>query len=537
MAKSTIENNDVIKKPYLKSSYTDKQFEELLECVEDPMYFMRNFMKIQHPLKGALPFIPYPFQERIITSFAQNRFTIALTARQCGKALSLDTPLPTPTGWTTMGDVKVGDYILGDDGEPVKVSFATDIMYGRKCYEIEFDNGEKIKADAEHLWKFCSSIFKRKKYEEKILTTKDAIPYFEKAKTQGQGFSINIVSPIKGDEIALPIKPYTLGVWLGDGESAAGRIYGHKDDIIEIIENIKNDGYDVGKLYFDPRNNVAQTTIIGFASLARTNNLRKNKHIPKIYLRASINQRLELLKGLMDSDGNSNRNGGSEFYQKNKILIDQVRELLSSLGIKSRIRTKIIKGQNYYTLKFATITPIFKLTRKLHIQKNNTLGHSRNSRFFVKSIKEISSVPVKCIQVDNESHMFLCGKSMIPTHNTTCAAGFLLWKAMFTPDTTILVTANKFVQALEIMDRIRFAYENMPDYIRAGCTEYNKGTVAFDNGSKIVSRATSTDAGRGLSVTLLYCLGGKTTVTIRDKITGEIKDVALEELYELCDEN
>jgi hypothetical protein len=87
---------------------------------------------------------------------------------------------------------------------------------------------------------------------------------------------------------------------------------------------------------------------------------------------------------------------------------------------------------------------------------------------------------------------------------TTCAAGFLLWKAMFTPDTQILIVANKFVQALEIMDRIKFAYENLPDHIRAGVNEYNKSTVTFDNGSKIVSRATSKDAGRGLSVTLLY---------------------------------
>lgn len=87
---------------------------------------------------------------------------------------------------------------------------------------------------------------------------------------------------------------------------------------------------------------------------------------------------------------------------------------------------------------------------------------------------------------------------------TTVAAGYLLWKAMFTPDTTILVTANKLVQALEIMDRIRFAYENCPDFIRCGIKEYNKGTIAFDNGSKIVARATSADAGRGLSITLLY---------------------------------
>lgn len=87
---------------------------------------------------------------------------------------------------------------------------------------------------------------------------------------------------------------------------------------------------------------------------------------------------------------------------------------------------------------------------------------------------------------------------------TTVAAGYLLWRAMFVPDSTILVTANKYVQALEIMDRVRFAYENLPDHIRAGIVEYNKGTIAFDNGSKIISRATTSDAGRGLSISLLY---------------------------------
>ena len=90
---------------------------------------------------------------------------------------------------------------------------------------------------------------------------------------------------------------------------------------------------------------------------------------------------------------------------------------------------------------------------------------------------------------------------------TTCAAGFLLWKAMFEPDCTILIAANKYVQALEIMDRIKFAYENLEEYnwLRAGVVEYNKGTISFDNGSKIISRATAKDSGRGLSITLLYC--------------------------------
>lgn len=94
----------------------------------------------------------------------------------------------------------------------------------------------------------------------------------------------------------------------------------------------------------------------------------------------------------------------------------------------------------------------------------------------------------------------------ILSHNTTVAAAYLLWKAMFTDDCTILICANNLAQALEIMDRIRFAYENMEEYdwLRAGTTEYNKGTIKFDNGSKIVARATTENSGRGLSISVLY---------------------------------
>lgn len=90
-----------------------------------------------------------------------------------------------------------------------------------------------------------------------------------------------------------------------------------------------------------------------------------------------------------------------------------------------------------------------------------------------------------------------CGK-------TTSASSYLLWKAMFVPDSVILIVANKYVQALEVMERVHFCYENLPNHIRAGVSEYNKGNITFDNGSRIISRATSGDAGRGLSISLLY---------------------------------
>jgi hypothetical protein len=97
--------------------------------------------------------------------------------------------------------------------------------------------------------------------------------------------------------------------------------------------------------------------------------------------------------------------------------------------------------------------------------------------------------------------------SLMPrqTGKTTSAAGYLLWFAMFQPDSTILIAAHKYTGAQEIMQRVRYAYELCPDWIRAGVTSYNKGSIDFENGSRIVSQTTTETTGRGMSITLLYC--------------------------------
>jgi len=99
------------------------------------------------------------------------------------------------------------------------------------------------------------------------------------------------------------------------------------------------------------------------------------------------------------------------------------------------------------------------------------------------------------------------------------AAGYLLWYAMFASG------------AQEIMHRIRYAYELCPNHIRAGSTTYNKGSIEFDNGSRIIAQATTETTGRGLSITLLYCLAGETTVRIRDKETLVEEEISLKDLY------
>jgi len=104
-------------------------------------------------------------------------------------------------------------------------------------------------------------------------------------------------------------------------------------------------------------------------------------------------------------------------------------------------------------------------------------------------------------------HNYRFSISLMPrqTGKTTSAAGYLLWYAMFKPDSTILIAAHKYTGAQEIMQRIRYAYELCPDFIRAGCTSYNKGSIEFENGSRIVSQTTTETTGRGMSITLLYC--------------------------------
>jgi hypothetical protein len=154
---------------------------------------------------------------------------------------------------------------------------------------------------------------------------------------------------------------------------------------------------------------------------------------------------------------------------------------------------------------------------------------------YVKSCKSLGvRSHMYCVEVESDDEMnHLYHTNGILSHNTTCAASYILWKAMFEADSTILIAANKFVQALEIMDKVRFAYENLEqvNWLRAGIVEYAKGTIVFDNGSRIVSRATAPDAGRGLALSLLYCLAGDTMVTVRDKETKEEKQISLMDLY------
>jgi hypothetical protein len=496
---------EIIKKGYSKDRFNLNQIEELRKCMSDPIYFCKNYVKIQHPTQGRVPFKLWPYQEEMIDSFHKNRYTIALTARQMGKALSLDTPILTPSGFTTMGELKIGDEIYGADGETTRIQFITETMYDRPCYLIEFSHGDSVIADAEHLW---TVVIPTKKPKTVTITTLELLEEFRQWNDTSHSIHIKHCEAIKFKDSQLPVNPYLLGLWLGDGGRNSSGITCHIDDFPTYQREIEKAGFRSSKFRLDKRSDTTGSFNIagGFKIALRQMGVLSNKHIPDYYIFTSVENRLELLRGLMDTDGSVEKNGTCNFYQSDETMVRQVRLLLSSLGIKSTISSRETGHKVAWSLRFTTSAfDIFKLERKLERQKL-CKSHPKNTRIYIKSIEPTDSVPVRCLQVDNDDHLFLCGETLVPTHNTTCAAGFLLWKAMFEPDTTILIAANKFVSALEIMDRIRFAYENLEQYnwLRSGVVEYNKGTISFDNGSRIISRATSKDAGRGLSISLLY---------------------------------
>ena len=490
-----------LKRAGINLEFSPEQVTEYLRCAEDCIYFIKKYIKIIHVDKGLINFIPYEYQERIIHTAINNRFSIIKLPRQ---AISIETPIITSNGFKKLKNIKVGEKIYGPDGQITTVIETTKNMYNRDCYEIIFDNKDSIIADKGHLWTVSSSNWNKCKKNEKILSTEELIPYISHSNKPYIKFTL----PLNFEQKELLIDPYQFGVWLGDGNKRDSRITCHKDDLEEYKKYFD---IDVSRIQYDKRNKNIRIFHLfkekckkSESPLAKLKVLH-NKHIPNEYLFSSIEQRKELLKGLMDTDGSCGKKGKCEFYQKDEELIKQFRYLLSSLGIKSRKRWKKIKGIYYWTVAFSSDFMVFKLSRKAKRQK--FFNHPKNKRLYIHKIQKTNSVPVKCIKVNNESELFLADKTLIPSHNsgkTTIIIGLIIWYAVFNPTYNIAILANKLKTAEGILGRVQLAYNNLPWWIQQGVLSWNKRDIELENGSKIYAAATSRSSIRSDAVNLVY---------------------------------
>lgn len=365
------------------------------------------------------------------TTEGQRRFAlVARTAADVrdviveGEALALGTLVATPTGFTPIGDLKAGDTVIGGDGLPCKVVEAFPILHNRPCFKVSVEGAEII-ADANHKW--VTSSHRERGYEsrkdmpkgvyESVLTTLDIL---ETLKTnKGYKVSNHAVrsAVVLGSKQDLPVAPYTLGLWLGDGTSKSATITSHDDDQPFVRSRIEHEGYKTSdhatKFTFG---------ILGLHTQLKSAGLLKNKHIPEAYFNAPITVRLSLLQGLIDSDGSVSKRGQIEFGNTNPDLINGVIRLASSLGIKTRVtQRKSSRLNNFgvidsgFRVRFTTSMPVASLPRKVDRIKE---WRSEEKWRYVNSITPADSVPVRCIAVDSPDNTFLITEHYVRTHNS-----------------------------------------------------------------------------------------------------------------------
>jgi hypothetical protein len=300
-------------------------------------------------------------------------------------------------------------------------------MLKRPCYRVTFSDHTAIVADGDHRW----ATLTRKPKGAGVFTTQQIMDtlYWHPTKPYAN-HRIPLSLPLELPNIGLPIPPYTLGIWLGDGSNANSMITQGSNDIIEIERYINAEG--IGTKCYRYQNRAPNLWLNGLNPRLRALGLLHNKHIPTAYLRGSYSQRLALIQGLMDSDGTAalvRTQPQCAFSSTNELLAKGTLELARTLGLRPTWQTKPAKlnGKSYgdyYKISFTPRddVPVFRLSRKASAAKRNARKTSQALARTIIAIEPVESMPVRCVAVDTSDHLFLAGLGMVPTHNTELAA-------------------------------------------------------------------------------------------------------------------
>ncbi|GHH65742.1 hypothetical protein GCM10017673_10300 [Streptosporangium violaceochromogenes] len=513
---------------------------------------------------GQMVGVPTGFQDLdALTNGLHPGQMIVVAARPAiGKALALDTPLPTPTGWTTMGRVQVGDHLIGADGRPTRVMAATGVMHGRPCYEVEFSDGTVIVADAHHQWLTDTRASRgsarasatgldrigSRRASAEVRTTEEIAATLW-CGTAGGHLNHTVVNarPLETPGRKLPIPPYALGVWLGAGNpdraaftTGDQEVVGHLAAEGVRVERRRRTLYTMplpepepepepepvaerpcvaGDEPFPPRTFPAHTRdrrpggfshassrpprcpdcdapSSGFRLCRRCRNghgtmkvlLRRlgvlnDKHIPAEYLRAPEEQRRALLAGLLDTGGHVSPGGTIRFASANRRLAEDAWELILSLGYNATRTSRPARGRTGAgsTGHAVTFTPsgkVFRLSRKN--ARVNTGAHPETTCRTITDVRPVPSVPVRCVEVDGADHMYLAGRTWIPTHNSTLGLDFARSAAIKHGMTTVVFSLE--------MSRNEITMRLLSAEARVALHSMRSGTMSDDDWAKLARR-------------------------------------------------
>ena len=320
----------------------------------------------------------------ILTKFAQGEFKklMVFMPPQHGKALQVDTPVLTTEGWKKHSELKPGDYVFGEDGKPKMVRWNSG-SYWHRTQQVNFADKFFLLAAPEHEWVIYADHDNHRGRQREIVETQDI---FKRKNRRNPAIQADI--KIQMPEVKLPINPYLLGVWLGDGNSKDKWVCCGEKSFAHLRAYI---------IEYKPSNTAKMVHLKGLETRAlRLLGVLSNKHIPVSYLLSSYEQRMQLLQGLMDSDGSVDKRGRCEFCQKEGKLADDVYVLLRSLGYKPTKHTYKAKLYNKDCGNKVRIsfTPqsddiVFSLSYKQQrIQNKITADRSDKKKFFITSIIE-----------------------------------------------------------------------------------------------------------------------------------------------------
>lgn len=352
------------------------------------------------------------------------RMMIAMPPRH-GKKIADSQPILTPNGWVTHGDLAPGDYVYHPSGCPVKVLATTPKSEVNRI--VHTSNGDSIKCHAEHEW----TVYDRRSGKWKTVETQ----WLESQKLlNGTRYNIQLpnVEALDTPRKILPVDPYVLGVWLGDGSIGSGlvtfdkRYRGHIDHISETHDLGKEYAHTDTVLY--PNN--ASVTILGLITKLKTLGLGDSKFIPEGYIGAGTEQLRELLAGLIDTDGHVDRHGRVRFSTTTPELRDGVVEITKRLGYRPYVMeaepsltSSGIQGRKkVYQVGFQPTAYLpLRLKKQTRVAKNPR-------RLAITRVGLCEPEPGQCIQVDSPDGLYLVGDRLTPTHNSEIASiNFPAW--------------------------------------------------------------------------------------------------------------
>jgi phosphate starvation-inducible protein PhoH len=450
-------------------------------------------------------------QKLLFDSIMDNRITFVRGPAGTAKAQSLDSKVLTPEGWVLMGDIRVGDQVMTPQNTITTVTgvFPQGI---KDIYKITFSDDSFTECCDEHLWAVRNEQGRNKRVKSrkfKILQLKEIK---NKINIRGRlNFDIPITDPIEFKSKNLKIDPYLMGLLLGDGclRNAIGfstndeEIYNYIKDTVnkyscKITDNVGKNNTK----YFNivSNNNDRINNILNFIKEYELfNTLSDTKFVPKDYLYSSVQDRKDLLAGLLDTDGTINK-GSITFCTTSESLKNNVTEIVNSLGgvvkTKSRIGKYTKNGiskecKRYYLLHIALNFNPFKLKRKRFLYTPRTKYKPAR---FIKSIEFVGKKEAQCISVEDDNHLYITDNYIV-THNTfisLVAALALLKMPKYNINKIVLVkpiveiTSNKGLGALpgELNEKIDpyfdHFYENLSKLV-------SQETIKFLKDGKYIS--------------------------------------------------